>query len=122
MMKNIFDELYDQYSRPTVQLETQREIDESHRALIEQLAKPERKLVLRIIDNKDLIAGANARESFQCGFWLAWRLFTQLGSYDSGRSLEEILNAGGRFVVPQGSGGDAAYEKSTDDSCFKNLE
>ena len=108
--------------RPTVQLEAQREIDESHRALIEQLAKPQRKLVICIIDNKDLIAGTNARESFQCGFWLAWRLFTQLSSYDSGRSLEEILNAGGRFAVPQGSGDDAAFGISTDDCRFQDLE
>lgn len=121
-MQNILDEFYDQYSRPTVHLEAQREIDESHRALIEQLGQPERKLVLRIIDNKDLIAGIRARESFQCGFWLAWQLFTQLGSYDSGRSLEEILNVGDRFVMPQASGEDATPINAADDSCSKSLE
>jgi len=57
--------------------------------------------VLRIIDNKDLIAGARARDSFECGFWLAWRLCTQLDMIDNGRLLGQQLNAGGRFVMEQ---------------------
>jgi len=63
------------------------------------LEKPERKLVLRIIDNKDLIADARARESFTCGFWLAWRLFSQLHTYESDRSLEKNLNVDGHFTM-----------------------
>lgn len=121
-MQNILDELYDKYSCPAHKPEAQHEIDESHKRLIETLGKPERKQVLRIIDNKDLIAGARARESFQCGFWLAWRLFAQLHSYDSGRSLEEILNANGRFVVPLDSAETAAPDESVGDNYFKDLE
>lgn len=122
MMQSILDELYDQYSRHTAQSEAQRGIDESHKQLIAALDKPERKLVLRIIDNKDLIAGAHNKESFRCGFWLAWQLFTQLGSYDSGRSLEKVLNAGDRCAMPQDNEEDDELRKTDNGSCFKDLE
>ncbi|MDD2956240.1 MAG: hypothetical protein PHD67_07985 [Oscillospiraceae bacterium] len=98
-MQNILDELYNQYCRTTPQPQAQKEIEECHQTLIRSLVKPERKLVLRIIDNKDFIAGARARESFACGFWLAWRLFSQLHSYDSGRSHGEDPSVGDRFVI-----------------------
>ena len=98
-MQNPLDDLYDQYNRFIPDTETLREIEECHQRLIRNLEKPERKLVLRIIDSKDLIAGARARESFSCGFWLAWCLFTQLHQYDSGRSLEKDLDGNGRFSM-----------------------
>ena len=100
-MKNILEELYDNYYNFIPEATTQAEIDNAHQALIRSLEKPERKLVLRIIDNKDLIAGARARESFECGFWLSWRLCTQLNMIDTGRLLEQQLKAGGRFVMEQ---------------------
>ena len=103
-MQNPLDELYDQYCRATPQAEAQREIEESHQQLIRSLEKPERRLVLRIIDNKDSICGSRARESFASGFWLAWRLLTQLHQIDNDRSLEEILNVGGRFSMLEGDG------------------
>lgn len=98
-MKTILEELYDSYNNFIQDPAAQAEVDTAHQALISSLEKPERKLVLRIIDNKDLIAGARARESFECGFWLAWRLCTQLNMIDNGRLLEQQLNAGGRFVM-----------------------
>ena len=101
-MQNLLIELYDKYFIPTPQPEVQHEIEEDHQQLIHSLEKPERRLVLRIIDNKDSICGSRAKESFTCGFWLAWRLFSQLNIYDSGRSLEGILNVGGRFTMPEG--------------------
>ena len=100
-MQNLLDELYDKYCRPTPQPKAQQEIEESHQQLIHSLEKPERKLILRIIDNKDHIAGTLARENFTSGFWLAWRLFTQLHQYDSGRSFEKNLDGNGRFSMPQ---------------------
>lgn len=96
-MQSPLGELYDQYNRFIPDTETQQEIEECHQQLIRSLEKSEHKLVLRIIDNKDLLAGARARESFSCGFWLAWCLFTQLRQYDSGRSLEKTLDGNGRF-------------------------
>lgn len=103
-MKNILEELYNSYNNSVPDPTAQAEVDNAHQALIRSLEKPERKLVLRIIDNidnKDLIAGARARESFECGFWLAWRLCTQLSMIDNGRLLEQQLKAGGRFVMGQ---------------------
>lgn len=100
-MKNILEELYNSYNNFAPDPTAQAEVDNAHQALIRSLGKPERKLVLRIIDNKDLIAGARARESFECGFWLAWRLCTQLNMIDNGRLLEQQLKAGGRFVMEQ---------------------
>ncbi|MEG0691813.1 MAG: hypothetical protein RR444_01900 [Oscillospiraceae bacterium] len=107
-MKTILEELYDSYNTFIPDTATQAEVDNAHQALIRSLEKPERKLVLRIIDNKDLIAGARARESFESGFWLAWRLCTQLNMIGNGRLLEQQLNADGRFVMEQ--------EKSEDES------
>ena len=99
-MKNILEELCDSYNNFTPDPTAQVEEDKAHQALIRSLEKLERKLVLRIIE-KDLIARARARESFECGFWLAWRLCTQLNMIDTGRLLEQQLKAGGRFVMEQ---------------------
>lgn len=98
-MNNILDELYRQFYHLSPQADLQQNIEDAHRQLIDRLEKPERKLVLRIIDTKDMIAGIRAQETFNCGFWLAWRLLTQLHEYDSGRSVERALNADGRFSM-----------------------
>lgn len=89
-METIMDELYEQYGQTFLQLEVQKEIEQAHQALIYSLEKPECKLVLRIIDNKDLIAEVRARESFECGFWIAWRLLTQLNSETAHLLCSEI--------------------------------
>ncbi|MEM5768853.1 MAG: hypothetical protein AAGU32_11295 [Bacillota bacterium] len=65
-------------------------------------------MVPRIINSKDMICGIRAKESFVCGFWLAWRLFTQLHAYDNDRSLEESLKGNGRFVMQKGESTDGA--------------
>lgn len=52
-----------------------------------------------VIDNKDLIADARSKGSFDCGFSLAWRLLTQLDIYDDTRALEVTLESGGRLSV-----------------------
>ena len=51
-MKTILEELYDSYNTFVPDPTTQAEIDTAHQELIRSLEKPERKLVLRIIDNK----------------------------------------------------------------------
>ncbi|WP_312941125.1 hypothetical protein [Oscillibacter sp.] len=99
MMKTVIEELFDHYGNFAPEQAFQKEIDEAHQSLIRSLEKPERKLVLRIIDNKDLIAGARARDSFECGFWLAWRLLTQLHIYENSRLLENSLKTNGCFSM-----------------------
>ena len=105
-MQTILDELFDRYNRFVPNAKFLQEVENAHQQLRQSLEKPERILVLSLIDNKDLIAAARARESFACGFWLAWRMFSQLHNYDSGRSVEEILNVGGRFSMPKGEADD----------------
>ena len=56
-MDEILKSLYDNFYKPPETAELKREIEDNHRMLIEWLEKPERKLVLRIIDAKDSIAG-----------------------------------------------------------------
>ena len=102
-MKDMLDELYRRFYHPSPQTDLQREIKDAHRQLIDRLEKPERKLVLRIIDAKDMITGTEVQESFYCGFWLAWRLFTQLHEYDSGHSAEENLSTDDRFSMQNGA-------------------
>jgi len=51
--------------------QTSKEIEDCHQQLIEALDKPERRLVLQIIDDKDQIAENRAIDSFIAGFKLA---------------------------------------------------
>ena len=78
MENKLLKELYDCfYVRPELD-EQDNEVEECHKALIEVLAKPERKLVLRIIDAQDYIKTETSVDSFIAGFELAWRLFNEL--------------------------------------------
>ena len=63
------------------------EIDECHQALSEVLGKPERRLVLQIIDAKDRIAEDTSIDSFITGFELAWKLSMELNYYENERSV-----------------------------------
>ena len=75
MENKLLKELYDYfYVRPELD-EQENEVEECHKALIEALAKPERKLVLRILD------------SFIAGFELAWRLSIELQNDENERSF-----------------------------------
>ena len=76
--------LYDRLHTPLPMEEAEQEIDDCHRQLIERLEKPERKLVLRIIDTQNLIAEERSIDSFLCGFKLAWELSNELNHYESG--------------------------------------
>ena len=77
-MDDILNELYDQLYTPPPQTEAEQEIDGCHRKLIERLEKPERQLVLRIINCQDKITDMQSRDSFWCGFRLAWQIMGAL--------------------------------------------
>ena len=83
--------LYDRFYTPLPMAEASHEVETCHRQLIERLDKPERKLVLRIIDAKDKIAEAQSLDSFLCGFHLAWRLSQELEHYMNDRSARTLL-------------------------------
>lgn len=77
-MGDILNKLYDQLYTPPSQTKTEQEIDDCHRKLIEHLEKPERRLVLQIINCQDKITDVQSRDSFWCGFRLAWQITGEL--------------------------------------------
>lgn len=87
MEKKLLRTLYDCfYIRPEF-VEQEEEVKACHKALIEVLAKPERKLVLRIIDAQDYIKTETSLDSFIAGFELAWRLSNEIHHDENGRSV-----------------------------------
>ena len=84
-MNKLLKDLYDCFYTPPELAATKREIEECHRALIEALGKPERRLVLKIIDAKDHISEDTSLDSFISGFELAWQLSMELNNYKNER-------------------------------------
>lgn len=85
-MNEILTALYDSFYTLLQATDTCAEIRAIHEQLILKLDKPERRLVLRLIDAKDHLAEEMSMDSFICGFRLAWRLANELNSYpENGR-------------------------------------
>ena len=78
LLKALYDNFYEELPAPQLKGEVER----CHQELIEKLDKPERKLVLQIIDCKDQIAEDLSIDSFVSGFSLAWRLANELNNYE----------------------------------------
>ena len=74
--------LYDCFYEPLPAIRLKQEIEDCHQALIAALEKPERRLVLQIIDAKDQIAEDRSIDSFIAGFRLAWKLSQELNIYE----------------------------------------
>ena len=83
LLKALYDSFYEKL--PAMQLKD--EIEHCHQELIEKLDRPERKLVLQIIDCKDQIAENLSIDSFIAGFHLAMRLSQELNIYEKGHPL-----------------------------------
>ena len=93
MENKLLKELYDCfYVRPELD-EQENEVEECHKAVIAALEKPERRLVLRIIDTQTHIIGARSLDSFLCGFRLAWELAGELNHYQENRHLSSAEEA-----------------------------
>ena len=84
-MNNTLKLLYDRFYTPLLMEEAEQEIETCHQQLIERLDKPERKLVLRIMDAQGLIAEERSVDSFLCGFKLAWELAYELNHFEMDR-------------------------------------
>ena len=82
-MNKLLKDLYDCFYTPPELSAERREVEECHQALIKALEKPERRLVLRIIDAKDHIIADTSIDSFISGFRLAWKLFAELNHYEN---------------------------------------
>lgn len=88
-MNKLRKDLYDCFYTPPELPAQKQEIEECHQALIEALKKPERRLVLQIIDAKDRIVEDTSIDSFISGFELAWQLSMELNQYEkNARSLD----------------------------------
>ena len=90
-MNKLLKDLYDCFYIPPEFLAQKQEIEECHQALIEALDKPERRLVLQIIDVKDRIAEEASIDSFISGFELAWQLSAELNQYEKERSVSRDM-------------------------------
>ncbi len=87
MENKLLKGLYDCFYTPPELSEQENEVEECHKALIAALEKPERKLVLRIIDAQDFIIELTSLDSFIAGFELAWRLSIELQNDENERSF-----------------------------------
>ena len=99
MENKLLKELYDHfYTRPELD-EQENEVEKCHKALIAALEKPERRLVLRIIDAQDSIREQTSLDSFIAGFELAWRLSIELHNDESERPFScRTRRTGARFA------------------------
>lgn len=86
-MNKLLKGLYDCFYIPPELSAQKQEVEECHQALVDVLEKPERRLVLQIIDAKDRIVEDTSIDSFISGFELAWRLFAELNQYEKERSF-----------------------------------
>ena len=84
-MNNLLKDLYDCCYTPPEFSEQRQEVEECHQALIKVLEKPERRLVLRIMDAQSLMAEERSMDSFISGFELAWQLTMELNQYENER-------------------------------------
>ena len=83
LLKALYDSFYEKL--PATQLKT--EIEQCHQELIEKLDKPERKLILQIIDCKEQLAEDLSIDSVIAGFRLAWKLSQELNTYEKRHPL-----------------------------------
>lgn len=84
-MHDTLKRLYDRFYTPLPMEEAEQEIETCHQQLIERLEKPERKLVLQIIDAQNLMIEQRSVDSFICGFRLAWELAYELNHFETNR-------------------------------------
>ena len=93
MERKLLRALYDCfYTRPRFD-EQENEVKKCHKALIEVLAKPERKLVLRIIDAQNLMIEQRSVDGFICGFRLAWEMANELNHFETNRHPSPVEEA-----------------------------
>ena len=91
-MENLLRTLYWNLYTPYINEEAEQELDDCHKQLIDVLGKPERKLVLRIIDGKDRRADEIGLDSFIFGFKLATQLAHELKKYDGHLRSEQTAD------------------------------
>lgn len=91
-MKTLLKDLYDCFYTLPEFSEQKQEVEECHQTLIKVLEKPERRLVLRIMDAQSLMAEERSMDSFISGFELAWQLSMELNQYEKERSVSRDVH------------------------------
>ena len=89
-MYDTLRELHRKFWKELPKPKLERQYDEAFRELMRRLEKPERKLVLRLLDTRGLLAENAAFDSFACGLRLALGLTTELQHYEEERSEEAL--------------------------------
>lgn len=89
-MYDTLRELHRKFWKELPKPEVERQYDEAFRELMRRLAKPERKLVLKVVDTKGLMMERAELDSFACGLQLALGLTTELQHYQEERSEEAL--------------------------------
>ena len=92
-MKTLLKNIYDCFYIPPEFSEQKQEVEECHQALIKVLEKPERRLVLRIMDAQSLMAEQRSVDSFICGFRRAWELAYELNHFEMDRHPSPVEEA-----------------------------
>ena len=75
-------------------------VEENSKSLIDQLTESDGKVLLRIIDELEMISHYQSKASFIQGFNLGFELTTELQNYSS-RSAEIDSQSCGNFFMPQ---------------------
>ena len=101
-MKTLLKDLYDCFYAPPEFSEQKQEVEECHQTLIKVLEKPERRLVLRIMDAQGLMAEERSIDSFISGFELAWQLSMELNQYEKERSVSRCTVKGSSALSVSG--------------------
>lgn len=78
--------LYDSFYTPLEMSELKQAVEANRDLLRDKLPVTERKLVLRIVDDLNMIVTDLSMDSFICGFKLAWKMASELNNYDDRRS------------------------------------
>ena len=73
-MESILNELYHHFYRPLELSELKQEVEECREKLAETLDKPERKVLLQLMDAQDAAVDELSADSFICGFKLGLQL------------------------------------------------
>ena len=78
--------LYDSFYTPQKMAELKRAVEANRALLREKLPVSERKLVLRIVDDLNMMGLELSLDSFICGFKLACKMANELNYYNDRRS------------------------------------
>ena len=89
-MYETLKELHRKFYTRAVMPELKSDYDDAFQQLMSRLSKPERKLVLKVVDTKGLMMERAELDSFACGLRLALGLTTELQHYEEERSEEAL--------------------------------